>query len=878
MEAIDKARPCQQTQGLIFFGTPHKGTWLTFVAKLITLFGHWRGSSTRLLEIMDLNSSFNEQLHKNFVRYLPSACGTANIVCVFEAVKESVFGLPIIYAVDKNSAVIDGSRGFGIERDHRNIQRFASQNDGDYKEIRDWIRRWVNKVEAEAQALQADMARKKTQSEQACMQMNMRESDITDKAAETCAWLLNHEKYTAWLNQHQGLLWIKGKPGAGKSTLMKYALRETKERASRTKLVVASFFFHGRGAPLQKTPFGLFRSLLHQVLDQIPELLSKFYSIFKKKCETQGEPGKDWEWHVTELRKFLEDTILDASKACSIRLYIDALDECGEKDARDLIAFFESLTSKLAPIEALGICFSCRHYPILALERGLTICMEDENHLDIVTYVEGRLHRGFSDLGKAIDLTEKIVEKASGVFQWVVLVVSIVLQLHLRGTPMKAILKKLEEIPPELENLYRDLLGGIEDEDRTQTLLLMQWICFAREPLSMDELRFAMAVDADCPYKSLSELQNSPNYVETGEEMERRVKNLSGGLAEIKSSYRGRRIAQLIHQSVKDYLIQSGLQNLDSPSKHSIEGGAHFRLSRSCIRYITMEEVLSYHSGGELDLEGSEDEQDREVRYLESKFPFLRYATTEWVLHAASVEAEGITQEDLLALFQWPSHNVLESWTRHYQMMNRYSDDCPGGGTTLLHVASQHGLFSVVAAVVDSESNTEVDSKDEDGRTPLSWAALYGQEAVVKLLVERDDVYAESQDEEGLTPLLWAVIRGHKAVVKLLVERGDVNADSKDEWGQTPLSWAACSGREAVVKLLVERDDVNADSKNKYGQTPLSLAARSGQAAVVRLLLERGASVDLKDKDGRTPLSLAVEKGHQKVVELLESYIQERLR
>lgn len=609
----------------------------------------------------------------------------------------------------------------------------------------------------------------------------MRANGIKNEASKTCAWLLEHKHYTTWLDQDQELLWIKGKPGAGKSTLMKYALQHSKERASRTELVIASFFFHGGGVPLQRNPLGLFRSLLHQVLDQIPELLSKFYSIFKKKCETQGEPGKTWEWHVTELQKFLEDTILNASKACSIRLYIDALDECGEKDARDLIAFFESLTSKLAPIEALGICFSCRHYPILALERGLTICMEDENHLDIVTYVEGRLHGGFSDLGKAIDLTEKIVERASGVFQWVVLVVSIVLQLHLRGTPMKAILKKLEEIPPELENLYRDLLGGIEDEDRTQTLLLMQWICFAREPLSVDELRFAMAVDADCPYKSLSELrQNSPNYVETGEEMERRVKSLSGGLVEIKNGYEGRRIAQLIHQSVNDYLIQSGLQRLDSSSNHSVKGRAHFRLSRSCIRYITMAEVLSYHSEDGLGLKASEDEPDLEVwedeqdlqgsdnaQDLERKFPFLRYATTEWISHAASVEAEGITQDDLLGLFQWPSYHVLECWTRQYRMMDRYSYHCPDKGTTLLHTASRHGLSSVVAAVVDSEGNTKVDLKDDHGLTPLSWAAEKGHEAVVKLLVERG-ANVDSRDKDGRTPLSRAVEEGHQGVVALL--------------------------------------------------------------------------------------------------------------
>jgi ankyrin repeat protein len=52
------------------------------------------------------------------------------------------------------------------------------------------------------------------------------------------------------------------------------------------------------------------------------------------------------------------------------------------------------------------------------------------------------------------------------------------------------------------------------------------------------------------------------------------------------------------------------------------------------------------------------------------------------------------------------------------------------------------------------------------------------------------------------TPLYWAAGGGHEAVVRLLVERDDVEADSKDGSGRTPLSRAAGQGHEVVVKLL----------------------------------------------------------------------------
>lgn len=332
--------------------------------------------------------------------------------------------------------------------------------------------------------------------------MDLGRNDIKDVTDETCAWLAKHEKYTTWLGQHRGLLWIKGKPGAGKSTLLKYALREANERASRNKLVVASFFFHGRGASIQKSPLGMFRSLLHQILDQIPEFLSDFTSIFKKRCEAEGKPGEKWEWHLMELRKFFQDSIAHANKSHSIQIYVDALDECGEETAIDLVADFERLVSRSPSVAGttLNLCFSCRHYPIVALNCGLTICVEDENDQDIRTYVRAQLKRGISESSKAQELEIEIAEKALGVFQWVFLVVPVVLRLHREGRNMNLIRKKLQQIPPELSSLYEKLLEDISSDDQPRSLLLMQWIFFAFEPLSLTELRFAMAVGAATPY------------------------------------------------------------------------------------------------------------------------------------------------------------------------------------------------------------------------------------------------------------------------------------------------------------------------------------------------------------------------------------------
>ena len=80
----------------------------------------------------------------------------------------------------------------------------------------------------------------------------------------------------------------------------------------------------------------------------------------------------------------------------------------------------------------------------------------------------------------------------------------------------------------------------------------------------------------------------------------------------------------------------------------------------------------------------------------------------------------------------------------------------------------------------------------------------------------------------GLTPFSWATKSGHEAVVKMLLERDDVNPNTTDSYGKTPLSIAARKGHERVVKMLLERVDINPNTVTNHGDTPLFIAADEG--------------------------------------------------
>jgi ankyrin repeat protein len=54
---------------------------------------------------------------------------------------------------------------------------------------------------------------------------------------------------------------------------------------------------------------------------------------------------------------------------------------------------------------------------------------------------------------------------------------------------------------------------------------------------------------------------------------------------------------------------------------------------------------------------------------------------------------------------------------------------------TGVHLAAYFGLGDIVTGLL--KIGYDPDVKDSDGRTPLSWAAEHGCEAVVKLLLEK---------------------------------------------------------------------------------------------------------------------------------------------
>ncbi|KAI9705674.1 MAG: hypothetical protein M1820_005084 [Bogoriella megaspora] len=575
-------------------------------------------------------------------------------------------------------------------------------------------------------------------------EMNMREYDIDDETLDTCLWLPAHSTFKLWSTQQQKLLWIQGKPGAGKSTLMRFLLKREREKRDSDGHILLSFFFHGRAGnnSMRNSILGLYQSLLCQIFKQIPALCESFLNRFEHLLYDVKAAPYNWTRHEKELRNVLKELVLQVSRLNPIRMYIDALDESGKETAKDLVIFFKSLNQVTMQMKTLvKICFSSRYYPIVNPEDYLAIRVEDENNHDLTLHIDEKL------LNKppAFRLGPRILQKARGLFQWVVLVVQMIADMYQEGD-YGHMEDRLEELPESLELLYETILNDLTTNDTRRSTRLIRWLSFALEPVSLEAMRWAIMIDGDCLYDSLADLESDASFAFTNEQLRKQLRSLSCGLVEI-IEYECSEVVQFIHQSVRDYSVERGFERLGHEAGR---GEHHFQLFRACIRYLKMQEISSIRLllGWPSRLVFRYKDEQKSINvpgtWSTSLFPlsmdvylwpmstFFEYVAGNCMRHAQIAEAENVCLGRILDLLSWPPCGLLDVLALHENgpsfkwrcRGHRYIEDnnLPQCRTTLLHHASFFSLQTLVDAILTSELET-ADSEDSSGERAISWAA-----------------------------------------------------------------------------------------------------------------------------------------------------------
>lgn len=121
-----------------------------------------------------------------------------------------------------------------------------------------------------------------------------------------------------------------------------------------------------------------------------------------------------------------------------------------------------------------------------------------------------------------------------------------------------------------------------------------------------------------------------------------------------------------------------------------------------------------------------------------------------------------------------------------------------------------------------------------------------------------DPHLVELQDTNGLTPLLWAAGYGQNPTVELLLGLG-ANPNHKSATGRTALMLAASRGFLHVVKTLI-KSGVYLDEVDETGCTALMYAAYQDYCLIVYELLKNNANLGIVNEHGHNAYTITLMK------------------
>lgn len=178
---------------------------------------------------------------------------------------------------------------------------------------------------------------------------------------------------------------------------------------------------------------------------------------------------------------------------------------------------------------------------------------------------------------------------------------------------------------------------------------------------------------------------------------------------------------------------------------------------------------------------------------------------------------------------------------------------------------------ATVQALVAADIETRVAENDTDYTLFHRALATYPALATLQAL-SGTQTPTDEYDNEGYSPLTYAAMREREDAVELLVVTWNVDPNEADDKNRTPLS-IACQhdGMYRVAQVLI---GLGADVDLKIGsKSPLHIAAANGAVGIVSGLLNAGANPNTRSKGGETPFTSALTRGWFEVTDVLSQHM-----
>lgn len=517
--------------------------------------------------------------------------------------------------------------------------------------------------------------------------------------------------FVDWLKGDGNLFWITGKPGSGKSTLVKYLYNDprTLEHLQKWripgKLARAGFFFWNSGTAMQMSRDGLFRTLLYDALQDSPADVPRHFPDRWRYCELFGTDLRPWS--TSELQKAFESLV--SAGSTKFFLMINGLDEF-DGNSKELAEWIIRVSRR----PNVKLCVASR--PWLAFEEAFKslpyLRVETLTSHDIRIFTTEKLEEStmFIQLrnvhpSSAEKLISEVLEKAAGVFLWVRLVVQSLVEGLRDGCTMLDLHKRLQDIPPDLEDLFRKIL---EDQEslpyRQQACRMIRVLLeslesdFSMKLLAMSFVDHSLdeAISAECQPLDVDSLRYQ------AESARRRLNSRCKGLLEVPSypTNGPKAVVEFLHRTVRDFVSRSDIQEYFRRVENNFDplraiGASSILCLKSvkrtgerspAMRNTVLNEF--FEAAWVVEKLGSEEESDRERVVLELEKLF------EMIYEGPSAfDLETFDSYDTLPFGPYPN---LLIWATSFRL-----------GSCVRYIASHHnpqqpfyGRFALRAAVV----------------------------------------------------------------------------------------------------------------------------------------------------------------------------------
>ncbi|KAH7356018.1 ankyrin repeat-containing domain protein, partial [Pyrenochaeta sp. MPI-SDFR-AT-0127] len=580
----------------------------------------------------------------------------------------------------------------------------------------------------------------------------------------------------------------------------------------------------------------IFRALLNSMLAYFPSFLGRLTAIFdEREKRFGGYMAGRWKWTSKELQEFFTAILTKETQRQPVTIFIDALDECGEGLAKNLLAYFRDLTRQ-------------------AVDEG------------------------------AQQIENEILSKAQGGFQWVFLVTETVLYAALLAGGTTAERRQMVKLFQWVLFAMRPLSA----QELREALATDIEICSSIAELRNQDCWSDTLLDFERHIKHLSRglihfrtRDIWEQYDPDGEDSDREAQLIHQ--SHILQSQTGAGHF-LISRSCFRYLaLREVLEAAQLPRGIL---STQFPLAPYATRYA-FEHILEVEQGGiiQSDLLSVLDPGNA---HTPLGWPFIgatefhvlaalgSKSAFEVLLHNTDLDVDGRDSDmntPLLIAIREGHHNIAlmlldcsTKWHLHHEERRIHSDS---GNQITQHRGSRF---------------VDVNAENDDGDTALTIALTEKADNVIFELIEaganlkymgRESMfvfYAVSSRNMKLLDLAIKKNLNLDGAVFFALKDHTPEGDSVlEEIVSELLKAGANTSRSHEFERMSKPEDFDEDYEDEdiIDDDALMLASRRGVLSMVELLLSHGVSATSRNVLGEFPLLVAVDNGHENVIQAL---------